>query len=135
MALANRDLLEHATKTGAAFDTVRICGGGARSDLWCAIRADMLDRVVERASATEPGLVGAAALAFVGLGHHPSLAAAQTAMARVERRFLPDPARRQRNDVLFALFHRLQDAALPLTSALLRAGAVGTDQVADTRRA
>jgi xylulokinase len=134
VALANRDLLERASDAGASFDTVRICGGGARSDLWCAIRADVLGRVVERALAAEPGLVGAAALAFVGLGHHPTLAVAQAAMARVERRFLPDPARAQRNDALLAQFRRLQDAALPIASSLLQAGAVGTGQGADTRR-
>ena len=49
--------------------TLRLLGGGARSDLWCQIHADVLERPVERVA--EPvfaGLRGAGLFAAVALG-------------------------------------------------------------------
>jgi xylulokinase len=88
VAFADRDL--HG---GLDCDRVVIAGGGARSDLWCQIRADVMGRPVLRAG-EETGLVGAAALAWTGLGAYPDLAAAQVAMCRYDRSFEPKPSPR-----------------------------------------
>ena len=84
-------------------DHVRIIGGGAQSDLWCQIHADVMNRTVERVA--EPwfaGLKGAAL--FAGL----SLGAVRTqdvrGLVEVDRVFTPDPANRQVYDRLFAEF-------------------------------
>lgn len=51
-------------------DGLRIIGGGAASDLWCQIHADVLDRTIERvAEPLHANLKGAALLAGVALGH------------------------------------------------------------------
>jgi xylulokinase len=84
-------------------DPVRIIGGGATSDVWCQIHADVMDRVIERPS--EPmhaNLRGAALFAGISLGrvrlHEvPSLVG-------VEQRFRPDRANRAVYDRLFAEF-------------------------------
>ena len=47
---------------------IRACGGGAQSDAWCALKADVLRIPVIRSRAAETGLVGAAMAAAVGLG-------------------------------------------------------------------
>lgn len=84
VAFADRDL--HG---GLAHDRVVITGGGARSDLWCQIRADILGRPLLRAG-EETGLIGAAALAWTGLGAYPDLSTAQATMCRHDRRFMPN---------------------------------------------
>ena len=88
VAFADRELLG-----GIDCARVVIAGGGARSDLWCQIRADILGRPVLRAGA-ETGLLGAAALAWTGLGAYSDIAAAQAAMCRHDRSFMPTPSPR-----------------------------------------
>ena len=54
---------------GQPLGTVRAVGGGARSDLWCAIYADVLDRPVEQvADPVLANLRGAALIAAMTLG-------------------------------------------------------------------
>lgn len=94
IALLNRAVLRRAeAAAGRPAEVVRMAGGGARSDLWARIKADALGRPVELCEQPEAGLVGAAAVAWTGLGRYPDLAAAQAAMIRVARRIEPDPAR------------------------------------------
>lgn len=70
-------------------DSVRILGGGAQSDLWCAMYAGILDRPVEKvANPRDAQLVGAALWALVSLGEMTLPEAA--ARVRVERTFQPD---------------------------------------------
>jgi xylulokinase len=73
---------------------LRHAGGGARSDVWCQIRADILDREIERVVGFDSGVVGAAILAGVGTGLFGSLQDAAKNLVRAERTFAPDPARR-----------------------------------------
>ena len=55
---------------GRQLDNVRLVGGGARSDLWCQIHADVLQRpVVQVADPLHINTRGAAFLAAVGLGY------------------------------------------------------------------
>lgn len=94
IALLNREVLGRAeAAAGHRADVVRLAGGGARSALWGRIKADVLDRPVELCDQPEAGLVGAAAVAWTGLGRYADLAVAQAAMVRVDRRIEPDPAR------------------------------------------
>ena len=61
------DAVEHFTKR--RLDHIRFIGGGAQSDLWCQIHADVLDRTIERVADTvDANLRGAALLAGLALG-------------------------------------------------------------------
>jgi xylulokinase len=62
----------------------------------------------------EPGIVGAAAIAFTGLGRHPTLAAAQDAVVRVRRIHRPDASCRAAADRLFESFCAAHAAIAPL---------------------
>ncbi len=82
---------------------MRLIGGGAQSDLWCQIHADVLDRTIERvADPVDANLRGAALFAGLALG------AVQPGEVRdlveVDVVFRPDPARRQTYDRLYAEF-------------------------------
>lgn len=87
-------------------DPVRLIGGGARSELWCQIYADALDRTilqVERpleASARGAGLLALVGLGELGFADVPDLVA-------IARTFEPTPVHRPIYDELFAAFQEL----------------------------
>lgn len=69
-------------------------GGGARSDRWCQIIADVMGRPVARSGATEAAALGAGVLAAVGAGCFASAPDAVAAMAPTDAAvFAPDGAR------------------------------------------
>lgn len=92
--------------THRRLEPIRLVGGGARSDLWCRILADVCDRTVERTA--DPVLVGlrggglAAALALGRVRREEV-----RALVAVDRVLTPDPAVRATYDRMFAEFPRL----------------------------
>lgn len=84
-------------------EPLRLIGGGARSELWCQIYADVLNRAVHQVDRPlEANVRGAGLVALVGLGELsfsdvPELVA-------VARTFEPNPAHRQTYDELFRAF-------------------------------
>lgn len=71
--------------------SIRIGGGGARSQLWSQIQADVYGQAVDRVLAEEGAAYGAAILAGVGAQIWPSVDAACDAVVRVRDRIAPDP--------------------------------------------
>lgn len=87
-------------------DPIRIFGGGAVSDLWCQLHADVLDRTIERVDAPrECGIRGAALFAGLSLGE-VKLDEVKTRVG-IERTFVPDPSTRATYDRLHAEFRQL----------------------------
>ena len=65
---ALRDVLGRLDALGLAGEEIRVVGGGARSDLWLQIKADVTGRVVRPVLADEPTALGAAILAGLAAG-------------------------------------------------------------------
>lgn len=122
VACLNRIVLERAEAAlGRAATEIRFGGGAAANPVWSQIKADLCGRPVVVAASKEPGLLGAAIIAFTGLGRFASLAQAQEALVTVARRFEPDPARKPAYDALFALFRQTEDALAPISRDLVTA--------------
>jgi xylulokinase len=86
--------------------SLRLLGGGAQSDLWCQVYADVLGRPVEQvADPRYAQLRGAALLARIGLSETTLEQAA--ALVPVAARFEPTPGSAAVYDPLFAEFTRL----------------------------
>lgn len=100
VALNARWLLPHVERfVRRRLGPVHLVGGGARSDLWCRIYADVLDRPVRQMA--EPDLAGARGVAFqaaVALGHLSYDEVAER--TPVAGTFEPDPANRAVYDEL-----------------------------------
>ena len=68
-------------------------GGGAKSDLWLQMKADVLGLAVERVAEPETALLGDAVFAGLGAGVWPDAESAVRQVAKRGGGFEPDPAR------------------------------------------
>jgi xylulokinase len=78
--------------SGVSATRLRHAGGGARSAVWCQIRADVLERSIVRVESLDSGVVGAAILAGTAAGVFASIQQASDRMVRLERTFEPNRA-------------------------------------------
>lgn len=95
---------------GGTVTVANLGGGGAKSDLWCQIRADALGFPLRRAAVSDAAAMGAAILAGVGSAAMPSLAQATKGLVGFDRTFDPDPSKRAYYDDKYARFRSLYGA-------------------------
>lgn len=107
IAYCLRENLELLERIGLPVDTVRSIGGGARSDLWLQIKADVTGRQIERPMVTEAATLGAAMLAAVGHGCYRSVAQCSAAGYWVDRVFSPEPEARARYEAAYQRYRGL----------------------------
>jgi xylulokinase len=92
VAMSARHVLEVVEKAcGGPLDTIAFVGGGARSDLWAQLHADVLDRPVERLRVVDSAVLAAALLGAVGVGVHPDIDTAAARAVATDRVFTPAP--------------------------------------------
>ncbi|HEV7339533.1 MAG TPA: FGGY-family carbohydrate kinase [Bosea sp. (in: a-proteobacteria)] len=128
VAFLNRIVLGRAEGAmGVPVAEIRFGGGGAANPVWSQIKADICGRPVVVGASKEPGLLGAAIIAFTGLGRFASLGEAQEALVTTAARFDPDPPRKAAYDALFALYRQAEQALAPISQALAgwRPGSAG----------
>jgi xylulokinase len=121
VAFSVRHVLERCeAAAGQLARQVHVCGGGAASDFWNQLKADVMNRPVVAAS-VEAACLGAAALAGAGLGLHPNVAAAAQALAAPRRTYPPDPAAAEAYGQAFAVYRALYPALKPIYARLAAA--------------
>ncbi|UCB45470.1 MAG: hypothetical protein JSV25_14875 [Spirochaetota bacterium] len=72
-------------------EAIRAAGGGAASDFWLQIKADILGLPVERIACVHTGCIGAAILGAVGGGFYDSVIEASDNLVKITGRVEPDP--------------------------------------------
>jgi xylulokinase len=102
-----KECIDSLPGTGIRTDEFRAVGGGARSDTWIQLSADIMGVPIVRPVNTEAGALGAALIAGVGTGVFPSFQAGVQAMVAVERTFEPEPGQQQRLQVQYERYKRL----------------------------
>lgn len=90
--------------------SIRLGGGGARSQLWRQIQADVYAHEVERVVAEEGAAYGAAILAGVGAGMWPSVDAACDSVVKILDRAQPDPVNQAVMSANYARYRRVYPA-------------------------
>lgn len=105
VAMAARMGLETLQASADLKSDVILCGGGGfLSAPWNQIRADILGAELHVLASGEPGVLGAAMMAGVGVGHFPQISDALGALAVYDRCYTPDPNQRTRSDDLYAVY-------------------------------
>jgi xylulokinase len=82
----NLDCLEEAA---IFIDDIRACGGGAKSDLWLQITADILNKRITALDINEAGILGTIILTSVALGTYSSYQAASKNFIKINKVFYP----------------------------------------------
>jgi len=98
-------------------EPIRMIGGGARSDIWCQIYADVLNRTIEQvADPVQCNSRGAALVAALGMGY---LRVDEIAdKVAVSKRFAPRPEHRATYDAQYREFRELYRVAKPIHARL-----------------
>ncbi|MHA1618338.1 MAG: xylulokinase [Promethearchaeota archaeon] len=104
IALNSRWVLMYVEKlAGRRLDPLNIIGGGAVSDVWCQIYADVLNRTIRRVkNPIQSNAKGAAFVASVGLGYISFDDIAD--LTEISKVFKPNPENRVVYDKLFKQF-------------------------------
>jgi xylulokinase len=99
------------------FKLLRVTGGGARSDLWNQIQADIYGSPIETVKVSEATALGAAMLGAVGVGIYKDIIEAADNMVQVDKRWEPIPENVAIYEELFEIFedafHALKKDTFP----------------------
>lgn len=90
VAFSLRDTFEIMKDMGMNISEITINGGGARSDLWCQVIADVLNVKVNKVNSDDGPAYGAAVLATVGYGLFGSVGEACSTFIKVTDRIEPN---------------------------------------------
>jgi xylulokinase len=107
VAFSLRDGLEVMRGLGTDDRDLRAVGGGARSELWRQLQADVLGRPVRRTTVDEGPAYGAALLGGVAAGVFADVGDATSRVRLRDEVTGPDPARARRYDDRHALYDSL----------------------------
>lgn len=105
-----RDSLEVARKLGISPKTTKICGGGAKSEIWKTMAANILNMSIETVKSEQgPGL-GAAILAAVGCGEYPDVETAAEQLVEVTETIQPDMVLATKYEEKYRKFRKIYPA-------------------------
>jgi erythritol kinase (D-erythritol 1-phosphate-forming) len=114
LSLVIRDCIQAAQDVPAPLQVCGLCGGGANSDVWCQLIADVAGTPTFRTIDQEVGAKGAFIVGLVAVGQEPDWASAARKYVRIRDRFEPRKDYRARYDELFDQFLAVRESALPI---------------------
>ena len=91
VACGGRMIIDAFRSSGMAPREIYACGGGASSDLWMQMHADILDLPIVKTEVREAAALGSAMCAAVGAGLYPSLEESRKRMVRPAKAYRPNP--------------------------------------------
>lgn len=118
VAFAIRDSLEVARSLGIEIRSSRICGGGARSELWKRIVANVLNIRLECLESEQGPGMGGAMLAMVACGTYDSVRTACDRIVRVTSRVEPEPELAEKYEKRYRQFKKIYPACKQLFADL-----------------
>jgi xylulokinase len=90
VSFSMKDCYQLISNIGIVADKIIISGGGAKSELWKSIIADLFGVEINTLNSTEGAPYGAAILAAVGTGFYDNIDEACGAILKIESSILPD---------------------------------------------
>jgi autoinducer 2 (AI-2) kinase len=115
VTLGHLRLVEEAT--GNRPDRIVFAGGAAKSRLWPQILADVLGIPVAAPEVKEATSLGAALLAFKGIGVYSDIRETARKLVKIEREYRPNAANRETYSAAFETWKTVYAAQLALSDA------------------
>ena len=120
VALAARHVFETLkTSAGVSPDWIAGGGGGFRSRSWNQIRADVFGIPIKRLVAEQPGGLGAAMIAGLGISRFDTLEAAVETLLQFGTVYQPDDKATRQYDELFEVYKNAISTQSAITDRLL----------------
>ena len=114
-AYAVRDIItQMQVVAGIELRELRVMSGGAKSQLWNQIKADVTGLQVHVPEITETTALGAAFLALVGIGAYGTLTEVSEHIVKIREHFEPDPASSSRYAEAYERYRQTYFAMLPV---------------------
>ncbi len=92
-------------------------GGGARSEIWMQMKADMLNIPITALATADAGTVGSAMLTGIAVGVFRDLEEAAERMVEKTKVYQPRPEMHQKYRAVYERYRRVYDAVRPLMEA------------------
>ena len=89
-------------------------GGGAKSQVWMQMKADILNLPITSLKTSDAGTVGSAMLTGVAVGVFRDLEEAAAVMVRQRETYLPDPKRHEQYMRIYERYRKVYQAVRPL---------------------
>lgn len=105
---------EHLKGSGVHYSRIHATGGGARSELWMQMKADMMNLPVDALMTRDAGTVGSAMLTGIALGCFRDLKEAAGKMVKVRRTYQPSPRIHEKYMQIYERYRGLYAAVRPL---------------------
>jgi xylulokinase len=106
---ALRHNMEVAACAGVQIQELRSIGGGAQSDLWNQMKADILGIPISLPEVSAGAPFGDALLAGMGIGLYPDPEKSIQTMIRIRKQYEPVEERHQRYGEFYQIFRRIYD--------------------------
>jgi xylulokinase len=127
LAFELRSNLEFLETLGLQVDEIRVVGGGARSNQWLQIKANITGRKVIAPNEPEASCKGAALLAGVGIGRH-SVSEGINKWLREWKVFFPDPEKMESADYKYKRYQYAKEIVTDLNLNLEDGGFEATSR-------
>ncbi|MBV8223871.1 MAG: carbohydrate kinase, partial [Verrucomicrobia bacterium] len=114
LSLVIRECLQTAQQASSVSTICGLCGGGANSEVWCQLIADVTGTPTFRTLDQEVGAKGALIVGLVAVGQEPNFGDAARRLVQVRDEFEPDADRHSRYDELFEQFIGVRESTLPI---------------------
>lgn len=106
--------MEYLEKSGIHFQMLNATGGGARSEVWMQMKADMLGIPFTALKTVDAGTVGSAMLTGISAGCFDSLEDAAAHMVEKTKVYHPRAEMHKKYQNIYQRYRRLYDAVRPL---------------------
>ncbi|MFC7395532.1 xylulokinase [Scopulibacillus cellulosilyticus] len=112
------ETLEEYKKRNKQIDTIVSIGGGAKSDLWLQIQADIFNTKVIKLATEEGPSLGAAIIAATGLDWYPTVQDCANAFVKVDKVVYPDTKNVETYRKLFKIYKEIYPSTASINHRL-----------------
>ena len=106
--------MDYLSKSGIPFRMLHATGGGAKSEIWMQMKADMLNMPITALGTSDAGTVGSAMLTGIATGCFADLADAAAHMVEKKKVYEPRQEMHEKYKMIFERYRKVYDAVRPL---------------------